>query len=468
MSDLIGSLLNSTQALTTQTAGLQVTGRNLSNVNNTGYARQRIVTETVSGPGGQTYQRSRVESARDAVLDRSMVAEMGNSGRLDELDRLYTQLNRVMGEGVDSTMGSTLENATEDGSGVTGAISSFFNSWEALAASPNDASAKEVLFQSAQALVDTLNGANDALDTAAADLDSRLGEQSDRASELLSQIATLNQQISRQEVRQPGGATELRDARQQAIEELGGMMDFTTESGANGTVTLRLNDANATELVDGGNAATISIVRDGAGTATGLQATMGGTSTGFTPTRGTLSVLHPGTGLAEIEGFRGELDALAGQISEQVNIAYGAAGQGSFFTGTTAGTLSVGVASANSISAAAAGGAAGTNTVALAVAALASDSYTTAGGDRIDGTIGDFAALTATHRASELAAVQEQSSHQDTLEAMVRQQRDNVTGVSMDEEVTDLLRLQKAFQANARVVNVVNQMLELVTTRLGQ
>jgi flagellar hook-associated protein 1 FlgK len=103
----------------------------------------------------------------------------------------------------------------------------------------------------------------------------------------------------------------------------------------------------------------------------------------------------------------------------------------------------------------------------MAVAALADDSFSRAAGDRIDGSFAEYAASTAMTHAADLANVREQIEHQQTVETMVRQHRDSVSGVSMDEEVSELLRLQKAFQANARVVNAVNQMLELVTTQLG-
>jgi flagellar hook-associated protein 1 FlgK len=261
-----------------------------------------------------------------------MVNELGATGRLEELERLYTQLNQVMGEQVGSSLGATLENATRDGSGISGAVTTFFNAWESFAATPGDATAKEVLFQSADELAARLNAADKALDEAAADQDARLRSETEQATALLSRIATFN---SRSSARRPGSpaATELRDARQKAIEELGGIMDFISEAQPDGSITLRLADGT-TELVQGGQAATITVNRDESGTANGLRANMGGGGANFAPTRGTLSVLHPSVGLTQIADMRGELDALAGQLSEQVNIAYRAAGAGDFFSGT--------------------------------------------------------------------------------------------------------------------------------------
>ena len=43
----------------------------------------------------------------------------------------------------------------------------------------------------------------------------------------------------------------------------------------------------------------------------------------------------------------------------------------------------------------------------------------------------------------------------------------SISGVSLDEEVTNLVRYQHSYSAAARVITVVDEMLELITTRLG-
>ena len=46
------------------------------------------------------------------------------------------------------------------------------------------------------------------------------------------------------------------------------------------------------------------------------------------------------------------------------------------------------------------------------------------------------------------------------LETALKTQRDSVSAVSLDEETTDLLRFQKAYQANAKVISVIDEMLQ--------
>ena len=45
---------------------------------------------------------------------------------------------------------------------------------------------------------------------------------------------------------------------------------------------------------------------------------------------------------------------------------------------------------------------------------------------------------------------------------MLRSQRDSVSGVSLDEEMTDLVKFQRAYQASARLITTVDTMLDTV------
>ena len=55
-----------------------------------------------------------------------------------------------------------------------------------------------------------------------------------------------------------------------------------------------------------------------------------------------------------------------------------------------------------------------------------------------------------------------QLSNQDIVEQMLLRQRDSVSGVSLDEEMTDLVRFQRAFEASARLITTIDEMLVTV------
>jgi len=61
-----------------------------------------------------------------------------------------------------------------------------------------------------------------------------------------------------------------------------------------------------------------------------------------------------------------------------------------------------------------------------------------------------------------LESVNDSLSNQKSVESIIRRQRDSISGVSLDEEMTDLLRFQRAYQASAKLIKTVDEMLEIV------
>ena len=113
------------------------------------------------------------------------------------------------------------------------------------------------------------------------------------------------------------------------------------------------------------------------------------------------------------------------------------------------------------------GGAAGDNTIAVAVASLASMKFSVSGGDDIDGTFSDFFSRTVTDLGQKLSSTNARLADQLSVEAIVRGQRDAVSGVSMDEEMADMLKYQRAYQASSRVITVIDDLLDTLINRTG-
>jgi flagellar hook-associated protein 1 FlgK len=459
----MGDLIGSTQALRVHASSLKVVGSNISNVNNSSYARQTVATESYAGPGGAVYTSTQTQSTRDAIVDKQVVSEISRTGTAEAQYALYNDLNSVMSEELNGSIGASLDTAEAQGTGITGALSTFFNSWSALSASPSSAGAKAEVYSAAEELASRLNAASDAIDEAEALKTDSLNSQIDDVNGLLQKIATLNSDIIRMEAREAGSSITLQDERQAAIEELASYMKVSTQAQENGSVTVSLPSRGGVAgqvLVANGNAATISA------TDSALQATYGGVTSTITLEEGSLSVLDPASIGAVFDGLRSQLDALAGQLMSSVNAAYQQSGEGDFFTGTDAGDIALAVADSSDIVAASSTEASGGNSVATAIAALASQEYTE-GTDSIGGTFSEYAAGMATDVAAKLESATDALETQQTVEDLIRSNRDNISGVSTDEEMTDLLRAQNAYQASARILNVINTLLDLVTTRLG-
>jgi flagellar hook-associated protein 1 FlgK len=55
----------------------------------------------------------------------------------------------------------------------------------------------------------------------------------------------------------------------------------------------------------------------------------------------------------------------------------------------------------------------------------------------------------------------------EMLNSEISLEKERVMGVSIDEEMTNLVKYQQAFNASARVITAVNQMMETVINNLG-
>ena len=111
----------------------------------------------------------------------------------------------------------------------------------------------------------------------------------------------------------------------------------------------------------------------------------------------------------------------------------------------------------------------GGNRIALEIASLATKSFTANGTppDLITGTYTSFFNKTVTTLGQKLNTTNIRLEDQKLSEEMAVSNRDQYSGVSQDEEMTDLMKFQRSFQASARHVNVIDTLLEQVVNRLG-
>jgi flagellar hook-associated protein 1 FlgK len=162
------------------------------------------------------------------------------------------------------------------------------------------------------------------------------------------------------------------------------------------------------------------------------------------------------------------LNALASQIVTSVNSAYnpGNTAGGNFFdsSGTTGGTIALdsGLTSATLQ----AGTSPGDNSLALAVAAIANQKFSTAGGDDVDGTLDQAYGNAVSQIGQAVDTANNQVTDQTYVQTIVQNQRASVSGVSLDEEMSNLLTYQQAYQASTEVFQVVDSMLNTLVSTL--
>lgn len=471
MSGLFGNLASGTKSLNAQSRALEAAGRNIANVNNPAYARQRVVLGSrgtvMTSQGAQSLgvEALQVQQLRDALLDRQVTREVGVTASLSARQSAYERAEASLGQSVDRSSQATGANSNTGG-GIAGALADFFAAFDSLATSPTDAGVRQTLVQQAGILTDTLNQADARLGQLQDDLTVQLDTDVASVNDLLSSIAELNGQIGHFEINSPGSAVDLRDQRQAKLEELAAKMSFETRASATapGQIDLFVRDAGGAEVplvqlasVTGPVSLSGSVLSAGSPATT--VAVTGGSIHGNLDARD-----------GAVQDLRDRLDALASQLVTSVNAAYNPTGAtGDFFaagSGTAgsiklaAGLTAVGLKASD-------GGAAGDNTVALAIARLADKKFSAASGDAITGTFAGYYAGVVSDFGSVASRVSSQFDDQTNIETIVRGQRDAVSGVSMDEELADLVKYQRSFQASARFLQVVDELLDTVVNRLG-
>ena len=468
MSGLVSSLNQAVRSLQAQSRGVEIAGRNLANVNNPDYARQRVLfgdrgmVVTAQGAQSLGIEAKSVQQIRDDLLDRQLARELGRGASLQAESDAYERGEALLGESIDRT--ESADKVAASGQGLTAVLTEFFNAFQAVAARPTDLGERQNLVQRADILAERFRVTDERLDQLQQDIGAQIDVEVDDANRLLSTVADLNAQIGRYEINAPGSAVDLRDQRQAAVEKLAGLIGAETRANASaaGQIDVFVRDASGNPLVLVDHASVVAPVSsDGAQLLAGSSpiALSGGSIQGRFAARD-----------GSIQTLRDRIDAFAAQLAVSVNSVYNPTGAtGDFFTYDQA-APAAGLRLASGLSAATLktsdGGSAGDNTLALAVAALATKKFSTASGDLVDGSFSQFYGGVVSDFGRSVSTAEGRLEDQKSIEALVREQRQSVSGVSLDEEMTDLMKYQRAFQASSRVITVIDELLNTVVNGL--
>jgi flagellar hook-associated protein 1 FlgK len=301
-------------------------------------------------------------------------------------------------------------------------------------------------------------------------LDQNLTGAVQQVNTLLSQIASLNQQIlsSQGQGQSPNDAL---DQRQILLQQVAKLTGATARQDADGEVTVSVGglllvggNRFASLNTDNSNAAGLSTVT--------YQSPGGGVSVDATAlfSQGTIGGILS-TRDIQVQSMLDRLDQLAKTLVDQVNTQHalgfdltGAAG-GNFFapiatTAGAAGNVQVDSAIAGDprriAAAATANTAPGDNQNALALVDLQSTTFPAIGGL----TLQDSFLSLAGDVGSQVQNAQTRSDFQQQLLAQAQARRDSVSGVNTDEEMIKLIEFQRAFESSALLIRTADQMYQ--------
>jgi flagellar hook-associated protein 1 FlgK len=472
MAGLFSIIGNTSAALAAQSAQLAVTSKNIANVNTPNYTREYVVLgegSDVSSNGAASGEGLQAESVRqytDPLLNQQLRQENSLTSLYSTQQSLLEDAQSGLGQSLTSSSTSSAAN-TSTSTGTTGlaaAMNRLQSDVEALAASPTDIGTRQSVVEDAATLTDTFNQVDANLAQVQADGTTQITNGVSQANTLLANIATLNTQIVAFENGAPGTAVSLRDSRDADLEQLSGLMPITATEQSDGSVTVTTPEVGgqAVTLVQSGTAEgsvayANGAVTGGAGGAT-LALASGSIAGAITATTGPIQTL------------RDQLNSLASQLVTSMNAVYNptnAAGKNFFLSsGTTAASIAVDPnLTATGLTTGPNG--AGDNSIAEAMANLGTTQFSTASGQAITGTFTSFYAAAVGQLGQTLSNTSSDLTDQQNIQTMVQNQQASVSGVNMDEEMSNLVQFQQAYQANAQVFSLLNSLTSTVLTDLG-
>ena len=463
MAGLFSTIRSVSTALSAQTQGISVTSNNIANVDNPNYSRETIAYHdlaSVPTPDGlqSTGIETSVSQTRNAVLDQLVRQQAALTAGYKAAQTVLQQAQAGLGESITSgSTTSTNSSASTTTSGLSAALSDFFNAVQNLAANPTDAGARQTLIQQAQVVTDRFSTADQNLGQVQGNADAQATSDVATANGLLAQIAQLNSQIASAEVGAPGSAVNLRDQREGSLEQLSALLPVSVSEDARGEDQISTTDTSGHSVVLVNNGVVSNplsyasgVVSAGTSSPTQLGLATGSIAGTLAASSGAVSTLRSG------------LDALASQLVTAINGAYNpsATPGGNFFaaSGTTAGTIAVDP-SLSTANLKAGVGAAGDNSIATAMAGVASQVYSVAGGDAVNGTVTQAYATAVSNLGQALDTANTQADDQASVQTLIVNQRQSSSGVSVDEEMSNLMTYQRAYQASAQVLSVIDSML---------
>jgi flagellar hook-associated protein 1 FlgK len=470
---LNASLLMGLQSMNAQQVAIQTVGNNISNVNTPGYARQRANlsnADTVYGNQevGTGVNVTDIESLRSSLLDGLVQQSLGDQGYADNSSSLSSAVQSALGEEFTAASSSSSGASDSSSGAVQSAFASFFSSLQTLASTPNDPTARQQVVQDGASLATSISGAYSRLQQAQSQIATDAGSVVTQINQLSTSIASLNQQIT--QVQASGGtANDLIDTRTSDVDTLSGLVNVNVSNQANGAVNITLADAPSVSLVtgsDGGGAGstqTLSVAYN-ANSATPLTvsaSTAGPLGTGI-PSSGSLGAhldvvnnVIGSPGSSGDTGLLGSLDDITAQLISQVNTQSeqgydlnGTKGT-AFFTGIGAASIAVNPTVAADPSLIAAGNGTGPldGSNAVAMANIQNSSNIIPAFQTMVSNLGETVSTAASNQST-----------QDQLTQQLQTQQQSVSGVSIDEEMTNLISYQQAYAASARFLTTISNL----------
>src|SRR6266850_775302 len=443
---ILNSILNSSlTSLRANQLALSVASNNIANANTPGYTRQRLVTSPAvldeAFPSiGTGVDVVRVQALRDQMVEVRLRQETSAKSGDDTLTKTLSDIE-------------VLFNDTDANSpGLLQAMTNFFNSFQTLSQDPASMNFREEVKANAQALIDALHSRDTDLRNLQNRVDQAIAPKVDQLNQLTSQIASISAEIKRQEV-DGHAANDLRDRRGELVKQLSEIADVH-ELESDGDYELTTKDNRL--LVFNGVQRKLAV--------SDVTSSIGNGS------------LKANLDLRDnyIPKYLNALDQVAYELTQHVNAAHAA---GYDLDGDTGNSFFASLGSAADASRLI-----GLSSSVLAdTRNIAASSQSTGNDNQVAMQIGNLltnpvftgGSITDQYRSLIFTAGSDLSNSRSNLgehESMVTQlenRRQVTSGVSVDEEAASILQFQRSYQASARLIQMVDSLLQTTLGMIG-
>jgi len=483
-----GGLDIARSALTATQKSIDLTGHNIANANTEGYTRQRLQVVSVAAQVGYSRYSTAVKGVTGGGVEIVTVDQIRNPF----LDRQYHDENISYIEGLFDEL---------SGTGITKSLSDFSASVQEVSKDPTSKDNRTNMLQNALKFTETLNHYAAQLTDKQTELDQSVSVVVGEINDYASNIADLNSQIERYEL-SGQKANDLRDQRNQLLDELSSLVPIETQENSKGQLRVTIQGNTAQSLVEHDTATSLVVLKDKTNPATGEANALNSVywADGTTKTEitgGSLKAfidLRDGNSPADIgvPYLIDQLNEFATAFSESFNAVHEAGWtmldtntgvvsktDVSFFTSpkdllgapTTLTALNITVNPdivSNVYNIALSSKEITTelgksnNEAALKLAKLfSSTSIPDIGGYNtfIESFVGEIAV--------EVSHIENRVNGEKSLLDSISQQRQSVSGVSLDEEMTNLMKYQHSYTAAARMITTIDEMLDVLINKTG-
>ena len=458
-------------ALRAHQLAVDVASNNIANAQTPGYSRQRVLLQAqgvratgwssmnVSPAAGLGVSATNVTRMRDTFLDFQARQTVGSKAQYEAFSGALGRAELTFNEPSDQGMGNLL--------------SKFYNAWQDVVNDPESSAARVALVQATSTLTANIQRVYSALQSIRSDVNSQVVSLQDEINSRSTEIAQLNQQIVQVEANGTM-ANELRDRRDVLVDQLSAIAQVGYSENADHSLNVYIGNH---ELVSGSRSDSVQAILDPANP--GMQKLVfQADQADVTTTTGTLRGLMDVRDTA-IPGVTSKLNTFAQQLVAQVNGIH-SAGFGldnttglTFFgpDAATAATMDASNIAINpllasnpeKIAASTTSGTVGNGQNALAIADLQHTASAGLGNATFDQYYGDMVSVLGAN----VAQANGMADSSALLNTQIESQRQGVQGVNIDEEVTNMTAAQHAYQAAARVITTIDQMLDTLINNTG-